>query len=158
MFELEHYNDFDGSDSMLSPANQAVVKRHVEAETAHRMDETLATLTEDCVFDDRALGRVWHGREGASEYYRMWWDAFGVTPHTAQRYAPSPDLLVVETRFKGTHDGSFLGVAPSRRAIDVPMVIFVDFRDGLLAGERFYWNVADLMAQVGVALPLERAA
>lgn len=138
---------------MLSPENQEVVLRHVRAETAHRMDETLATLTEDCVFDDRGLGRVWHGRGGARDYYRMWWEAFGIRPETTARHAAREDLLVVETDFVGTHVGEFLGVAPTGNDVSVPIVIFVGFRDGLLSGERFYWNPADLMSQIGVALP-----
>ena len=138
---------------MLSPENFLIVKRHVIAETEHRMTETLETLTEDCVFDDKAFGRVWHGRDGAAAYYRLWWDAFAIRPETDQRYAPSQDLLVVETRFTGHHDGPFLGVAPTGRAVSVPMTIFVSFRDGLLSGERFYWSLADLMGQIGADLP-----
>ena len=139
---------------MLSPRNQEIVLRHLKAETEHRMEETLATLTADCVFDDRALGRVWRGRESARDYYRMWWDAFGIAPHTSARYAPSEDLLIVETRFKGRHEGPFLGVAPTGRAVDVPMTIFVSFADGLLSGERFYWNLATLLEQIGVKMPV----
>ncbi len=139
---------------MLSPANREIVLRHVKAETEHRMDETLATLTPDCVFDDRAFGRVWRGREGARDYYRMWWDAFGIAPHTSARHAPQEDLLIVETRFKGRHVGPFLGVAPTGREVDVPMTIFVSFKDGLLSGEKFYWNLGTLLGQIGVAMPV----
>lgn len=135
---------------MLSRENQDVVRRHVEAETYHRMDETLETLTEDCIFDDRALRRVWHGRAGARDYYRMWWDAFGIRPETGGRHAAGEDLLVVETDFIGTHVGTFLGVAPTGKEVSVPMAIFVTFDKGLLSGERFYWNPADLLSQIGV--------
>ena len=139
---------------MLSPENLEIVLRHVKAETEHRMEETLATLTPDCVFDDRAFGRVWHGREGARDYYRMWWDAFGIAPFTSARYAPQEDLLIVETRFKGRHKGPFLGVAPTGRDVDVPMTIFVTFADKLLSGERFYWNLGTLLEQIGVKMPV----
>jgi steroid delta-isomerase-like uncharacterized protein len=139
----------------LSEANLEVVRRHVAAETEHRMEETLATLSHTCVFDDRALGRVWHGRDGARAYYRMWWEGFGIKPFTEQRYTPSPDLLIVETRFKGRHVGAFLGIAASGRPVDVPMVIFVTFEDGLLSGERFYWNLLTLLEQIGAHVPIE---
>ena len=138
---------------MLSEPNAAIVKAHVIAETDHKMAETLATLTEDCVFDDRALEHVWHGRDGARDYYTMWWQAFGVKPETGARYAPREDLLIVETTFVGQHIGRFLGIEPTGRDVAVPMTIYVDFRDGLLSGERFYWSLSSLMAQIGVALP-----
>jgi steroid delta-isomerase-like uncharacterized protein len=143
---------------MLTPANREVLIRHVKAETVHKMEETLATLTPDCVFDDRAFGRVWNGREGARAYYRMWWDAFGVAPHNSVRYEPAPDLLVVETHFKGRHAGPFLGVAPTGREIDVPITIFVTFADGLMSGERFYWNLGTLLEQIGVPMPVRLPA
>lgn len=142
---------------MLSPANLEIVLRHVKAETEHRMEETLATLTPDCVFDDRAFSRVWRGREGARDYYRMWWDAFGIAPHTSARYAPKDDLLIVETHFKGRHVGPFLGIAPTGREVDVPMTIFVSFKDGLLSGEKFYWNLGTLLEQIGVRMPVATA-
>ncbi len=143
---------------MLTPEYQKILIAHVEAETAHRMEETLATLTQACVFDDRALGRVWHGREGARDYYRMWWDGFAIKPQGSARTTPAPDRLIVETRFVGTHIGRFLGVAPTGRSVDVAMAIFVSFADGLMSRERFYWNPADLMAQVGVEIPFALAA
>ena len=139
---------------MLTPAYRDVLLRHVTAETEHRMEETLATLTEDCVFEDHAFARVWRGREGARAYYRLWWDAFGIKPHTSARYVPEPHLLVVETRFKGRHDGAFVGVAPTGRAVDVPMTIFVSFANGLMSGERFYWNLGTLLEQIGVKMPV----
>lgn len=143
---------------MLTTEYRKVLTAHVGAETAHRMDETLATLTEDCVFDDRALGRVWHGREGARDYYRMWWDSFAIKPERSTLFTPADDILIVETHFVGRHQGTFLGVAPTGSAVDVPMAIFVSFADGLMSGERFYWNPADLMAQVGVEIPFALAA
>ncbi len=135
---------------MLSPENRAIVLRHVAAETEHRMEQTLATLTPDCVFDDRAFKRVWRGRDGARAYCRLWWEAFAIKPVTAERFTPAPDLLIVETRFCGRHDGPFLGVAPTGKTVDVPICIFVTFRDGLLSAERFYWNLGTHLEQIGV--------
>jgi len=139
---------------MLSPENKQCLLRHVQAETEHRMEDTLATLTEDCVFEDHAFGKTWHGREGARAYYRLWWDAFGITPHTSARYAVNPDLMIVETRFKGCHTGVFLGILPTGQPVDVPMTIFVTMAGGLMTGERFYWNLITLLDQIGVKLPV----
>jgi len=126
-----------------------LLARHLEAENDHRLEETLATLTPDCVFDDRGLGQVFHGREAAGRHYRMWWDGFDTTVHTERRHFPSPTLAVVETQFRGTHNGTFLGLAATGREVAIPLAIFIDLRDGLLAGERFYWDRTGLLAQLG---------
>jgi SnoaL-like polyketide cyclase len=55
---------------------------------------------------------------------------------------------IAETRFRGRHIGEFLGVPETGRDIDVPIAIFVSFRDGLTGGERFYWDRATLLGQL----------
>jgi steroid delta-isomerase-like uncharacterized protein len=136
---------------MTSEALAELLGRHLEAENARRMDDTLATLTEDCVFDDRALGRVFLGRDGARDYYRIWWDAFAPTVTPEQLYWRDDGGIVAETRFRGVHSGPYLGIEPTGREIDVPVVILAHFADGLMAGERFYYDVATIGRQLGAA-------
>jgi steroid delta-isomerase-like uncharacterized protein len=133
----------------LQPAYLAVLKAHVGAETEHRMEETLATLTADCVFEDVPSGQVYHGHAGVRAYYAAWWAAFGNVPTGSRRYVPADDFMIVETRFTGSHRGAWEGVAPSGKAIDLPVAIFISFRDGLMSGERFYYDHATLLRQIG---------
>jgi steroid delta-isomerase-like uncharacterized protein len=135
---------------VISDADRQLLARHLTAENEHRMDDTLATLTEDCVFDDRGLGRVWHGREGAREYYDMWWSGFGATVHTERRHYTDEGAAIVETHFRGVHEGTFLGIPATAREVDVELAIFIELRDGLMTGERFYWDVTRLLRQLGV--------
>jgi len=135
--------------TQLDPANAAVLQRHVSAETVFDMEGTLATLTEDCVFEDVPTGEIYRGREGVRSYYREWWEAFGNVPSSSRLYVPAGDRLIVETRFVGTHRGSYRNTAPTGRSIDLPVAIFISFRDGLMAGERFYYDRATLFAQIG---------
>lgn len=134
---------------MLPEAHREIVRVHLEAENAHRLDETLATLTEDCVFDDRALGRTYHGRTGAAEYYRLWWDAFGVEVVGGTRYVTTDGTLISEAGYRGIHRGEFLGIAPTGRPIELRFVVIIGFRDGLMAGERFYYDLTGLLRQIG---------
>ncbi len=135
----------------LDPAYAALLRRHLEMENAHRMAETLATLRPDCVFDDRALRRVYRGHEGAARYYRLWWEGFGATVAVDHRHVVRPDLVVVESRWSGVHTGPFLGIAPTGRTISVEIAMFVDLADGLMAGERFYWDLHGLLEQLGAS-------
>jgi steroid delta-isomerase-like uncharacterized protein len=125
--------------------------RHLEAENNRRLDETLATLTEDCVFEDMALGQVFHGRQGAGECYRMWWDAFQIVVHGERLHWTAEGGAVAEARYRGTHTGAFLGIPPTGRSIDLPIAVFITFKDGLMAGGRFYYDLATLLRQLGVS-------
>jgi len=136
---------------MITQQYQELLKNHLAAENAHQLAATLMTLAEDCIFDDKALGRVFQGHKGAAEYYQAWWQGFNMTVHTEKRYYPEPELVIVETRFKGKHVGDFFGLKPTLRHIDIPLAIFIDLKDGLMAGERFYWDKASLLSQLAIA-------
>ncbi|MBE0612309.1 MAG: ester cyclase [Burkholderiales bacterium] len=135
--------------TQLDAPNAAILQKHVAAETVFDLEGTLATLTEDCLFEDVPSGEVYRGREDAGGYYREWWDAFGNVPSSSRLYIPAGNSMIVETRFVGTHRGAYRGVAPTGRPIDLPVAIFISFRDGLLEGERFYYDRATLFAQLG---------
>lgn len=142
-------------DQATRDARQALIRRHLAAENAHRMDDTLATLHPDCLFEDVAMQRIFRGHAGAHEYYRMWWDGLGivVTPAEDDRRMWTDDgSYVAETRFTGVHVGPFLGVPATGRTVSFRFAVFVPFRDGLMAGERFYY-LDGLLAQLGAGRP-----
>lgn len=135
---------------------QALIRRHVAAETAHRIDDTLATLHPDCVFEDIPMQRIFRGHEGAREYYRMWWEGLRIviTPEKDDRRMWTEDgLHVAETRFTGVHAGPFLGIPPTGRTVAFRFAVFVPFRESLMAGERFYYDLDGLLRQLGAVRP-----
>ena len=137
----------------MREALEAVVRRHLAAENAHDMTGTLATLHEDCVFEDVATGQVFRGRAGAEAYYRQWWEAFGVTVERSpggSRWWAEDGTYIAEAQYRGRHVGRFLGLEPTGREIEFRFVVILGFRDGLMAGERFYYDLAHLLRQLGV--------
>jgi steroid delta-isomerase-like uncharacterized protein len=135
----------------LRPDYQQILLQHVAAETAHDMPATLATLTEDCIFEDVPRGEIYHGRERVRQFYSEWWDAFEIVPVTSERYYPAEDHLIVETHFQGVHKGSYRGIPPTGNKIDLPVAIFVRFAGGLMSGERFYYDLQTLLNQIGAS-------
>jgi len=47
------------------------------------------------------------------------------------------------------HVGPFLGIAPTGREVEFRFAVFVTFRDGLIAGEKFYYDLAGILRQIG---------
>jgi steroid delta-isomerase-like uncharacterized protein len=132
---------------------EAVVNRHLAAENAHRMEETLAALHPDCLFEDLPLGKTYRGRAEAENYYRFWWDAFDLEVKGEHRHwSEDGAFMIAQTWYQGVHRGQFLDYAPSGRPIRFPLAVVIPFRDGLMAGERFYYDLATLLRQIG-ALP-----
>lgn len=131
--------------------NEMLINRHLEAENRHEMEATLTTLHPECRFEDMALGETFHGRAGAARYYRLWWDAFDLTVKGRRRYWTNDGAMISEARYIGQHVGAFYGIAPTNRAIELPIAVIIGLRDGLMAGERFYYDVRTLMAQLDVS-------
>jgi steroid delta-isomerase-like uncharacterized protein len=132
--------------------NRLMLQRHLAAENAHDMSATLATVHPDCVFRDLATGQVFPGLAGAERHYRQWWDAFGNVVERSplgSAHWIDDDTYVAEPHYTGRHVGDFLGLAPTGRGFVLPFVVFVRFRDGLFVEERFYYDLATLLRQLG---------
>jgi carboxymethylenebutenolidase len=67
------------------------------------------------------------------------------------------DQLVDEMHLDFTHakqmDWLLPGVPPSNRRVELDIVIVAKFQDGLIAGERIYWDQAAVLRQVGLLEP-----
>jgi steroid delta-isomerase-like uncharacterized protein len=136
-------------ENMIRQTNQACLRAHLDAEGEHDMEATLATLHPECVFVDEPLGLRFEGREGAREHYAMWWSAFGNTLDGGELHWVEDDLAIGDATFVGRHVGPFAGLPPTGRPMRLPFVVFVRFRDGLLAGERFVYDLNGLLRQLG---------
>lgn len=62
--------------------------------------------------------------------------------------------VVDELIFKFTHSVEMPwmlpGVPPTHRAVEVPLVAVVGFKDGKVAFERIYWDQASVLVQIGM--------
>jgi predicted ester cyclase len=83
----------------------------------------------------------------------MWWDAFDTEVTPERLHLVEPATAVAETTWRGTHGGAFMGIEPTGRSIAVPVILVADLRDGLMRGERIYWDRATVLEQLGRAFP-----
>jgi steroid delta-isomerase-like uncharacterized protein len=129
-----------------------LVRRHLVAENGQDLPGTLATLHPDCHFEDLATGQAWRGHDGAAAHYRQWWTTFDVTVRrgAGQRACWTDDgAYMAESTWHGRHVGRFLGIEPTGRTIVQPFVVVLTFKDGLMLGERFQYDLASLLRQIG---------
>jgi SnoaL-like polyketide cyclase len=72
--------------------------------------------------------------------------------------AVGDDTVVVWGTLHGTSRGDWLGVPPGGGTFAVPFANVVPFRDGLMAGEIIYFDLATLCEQAGIPLEAVRTA
>ena len=68
------------------------------------------------------------------------------------------DVIVAWGVLRGTSGGNWLGIPPGGGSFVVPFTNVAPFKDGLLAGESIYFDLATLCEQAGVSVDEMRAA
>ena len=131
---------------------------HREAEAARDFDAILATFVDDCFLETVPLGLRAEGKEAARVAYEAFFTAFPDLSPDDQGMAFGDDVIVVWGALRGTSGGDWLGISPGGGSFVVPFANVAPFKDGLLAGESIYFDLATLCEQAGISVEEVRAA
>ena len=131
---------------------------HIAAENSHDSEAAVATFADECFYEIVALGIRFDGKQGVALQYAALFHTFPDSDFRVDGRAFSEDTLVEWGTFSGTMTGEFLGVAPTGRRLDLPIIAVVPFTGGLMAGERVYYDIATVCDQLGLGLEEVRAA
>jgi steroid delta-isomerase-like uncharacterized protein len=136
---------------------QRLFERHRDAEAARDYDASLATFVEDCFLETHPLGLRSEGRAATRTAYEGYFTAFPDLAPDDEGQAFGADVMVVRGTLRGTSGGDWVGVPPSGRSFAVPFGNVTPFRDGLMAGESIYFDLATLCEQAELPLDEVRA-
>jgi steroid delta-isomerase-like uncharacterized protein len=134
---------------MADPSGPSLIDEWAAAWSSHDMERVLALFTDDCVYDDVALGLVNHGQEELRTF--------------GQRFLVfSPDLrleLTAQSRsglvahaewvFSGTQRAEFMGRPTSGKHWSLRGASGFELRDGKIQRCSDYWDVGALLNQLG---------
>ncbi len=128
-----------------------IIDRHFAAEKAHDVVATLATYTDDIVWDDvtHPLCPV-QGKEAAGEIYSAIIDAIpDVHLETVRRFSADGGSKVVdESILTGHVHGVWSGIAGEGAPVRVRILHVFDLENGLIARENTWFDAAEVMRQV----------
>lgn len=128
-----------------------IIDRHFAAENAHDVEGTLATYTDDIVWDDvtHPLCPV-QGKEAAGRIYSSIIEAIpDFHLESVRRFCADGGRLVVdESILTGHVQGMWSGIDGGGAAVRVRILHVFDIRDGLIARENTWFDAAAVMRQV----------
>ena len=143
----------------MTPAEMKEVHdRHVAAEDRGDLEGALATYVEDCFYEVVALGARAEGKDAVRAIYTGTMNGLPDSKFEIHSEAFADNTLVAWGNFCATMTGPFLGQEPTNRRFELPMIAVNSFRDGLMAGERIYFDLATLCEQAGLDLGKVRDA
>jgi steroid delta-isomerase-like uncharacterized protein len=128
-----------------------IIDRHFAAENAHDVAATLATYTDDIVWDDvtHPLCPV-QGKDAAGGIYTAIIDAIpDIHLETVRRFTADDGAKVVdESILTGHVHGEWSGIAGEGAPVRVRILHVFDLEDGLIARENTWFDAADVLRQV----------
>jgi steroid delta-isomerase-like uncharacterized protein len=128
-----------------------VIDRHFAAENAHDVEGTLATYTDDIVWDDITHPQSpFRGKANVGAVYSGIIDAIpDVHLETVWRVsADDGNAVVDESILTGHVLGSWSGIDGGGAPVRVRILHVFELRDGLIARENAWFNAADVVRQV----------
>lgn len=131
--------------------NKALVRRFVEeVQNQHNLAAIDELLSPD--FVDHSASSDLPGREGVKRWFAMMFAAFPDMHFTIQQQVAEGDRVATFKTFHGTHEGPFMGIPPSGKAVQIAVIDILTVANGRLVE---HWSVGDflgLMRQIG-AIP-----
>lgn len=128
-----------------------VIDRHFAAENAHDVAATLATYTDDIMWDDvtHPLSPV-KGKEAVGSVYSDILDAIpDLRLESVRRFSDANGTRVVdESIITGHVEGAWAGVEGDGAPVSVRILHIFDLRDGLICRENAWFDSAAVLRQV----------
>lgn len=146
---------------MSARDNEALVREGHAAYSDHDLDRAVANYAEDAERLNVATGETFRGPEGHKDYLRGWIDAFPDSKTEITEVLAGDDFAVVEFVGRGTHEGtlrSFDGeVPPTGRPVEIRFCEVHRISDGKIFITRSYFDLAGMLAQLGLVPEPEEA-
>jgi predicted ester cyclase len=122
-------------------AHEAAYRRLMDAVGAGREDQVDELLAAEFV-DHNPLPGQSPGPTGFKEWMRAARAAFPDLTASVRDVVADADRLTGRVRYRGTHGGTFLGIAATGRTVDFEAFHFLCFRNGRIVE---WWGTADLL-------------
>ncbi len=128
-----------------------IIDRHFAAENAHDVEATLATYTDDIVWDDVTHPDApFHGKEEVGSVYSSILDAIpDVDLRSVKRFTGGGGRYVVdESILTGHVHGVWAGIEGGGAPVEVRILHIFELRDGLISYENAWFDAAEVQRQI----------
>jgi steroid delta-isomerase-like uncharacterized protein len=140
---------------------QSAWTSYMDAWTAHDAAAVVGYMTDDVVYIDLGVGERMDGRSAMSDFIASMQPNFSSDYRfDLGRVLIDGDSFAAEWTMSGTHDGEDeqRGLPATGRRSEIPGVSVGRLRDGKIAENKDYYNLASFLMQVGLMPAPETAS
>jgi len=123
--------------------------KRVDALNDHDTDGFTATYAEDAVVES-PLGGTHQGRAAIASVVAAFLDALSDATFTEDELIIDGDSVVQVLTLSGTDTGGLMGMAPSGKPAQLPLVVVCHVTDGFVSYERRVYDFTGMLVQIGV--------
>jgi len=110
----------------------------------------IGSATDDITWDDMTQPEAMKGKAAGKKYFADVQKGFKDAKISVEKAWGVGDFVITETTFSGTHTGPFMGMQPTKKAVNIHGVDIVQFKDGKMVKGWTYGNSAEVMVQLGL--------
>jgi len=128
-----------------------IIDQHFAAENAHDVEATVATYTDDIVWDDVTHPDApFHGKEEVARVYSSILDAIpDVNLKSVRRFTGENGRFGVdESIITGHVEGDWAGMSGGGAPVEVRILHIFELRDGLISYENAWFDAAAVQRQI----------
>ncbi|HEY1357952.1 MAG TPA: ester cyclase [Thermoleophilaceae bacterium] len=140
----------------MSDDLKGTVQRFYDELNKGNLDIIDEVLSEDFV-DHEEFPGLEPNREGVKQFFAMFRAAFPDLRMEADDMVAEGDRVVARLTARGTHQGDFMGMPPSGKAVEVAVYDMLRFEDGKVAEHWGLFDAMTMMQQLG-AIPEQAPA
>jgi steroid delta-isomerase-like uncharacterized protein len=132
-------------------ARLATIDEHIRSENRHDLDGIMKTFSTSPRYDDEPWNAHYTGYDAVRAFYDESLRALPDLRIDVRRRYESDEAVIIEEVIRGTHLGTWRGLPPTGRRVEIPLcAIFTFDGDDRLAGEKIYYDRAMVLQQLGV--------
>jgi steroid delta-isomerase-like uncharacterized protein len=121
---------------------------------AHDIPGILNFYHDDVVWRNVAMEETYAGKQEVSDYLHRLLVALPDMTFDVTYAVAAGDNLYEKWTVTGTHLGTFWGVPPTGRRVEIRAVSLVEMRDGKYVSDEFYFDTGVVLRQIGLMPPL----
>jgi steroid delta-isomerase-like uncharacterized protein len=127
----------------------SLFQRRLQAFNDHDVEALADVYAEDAVVES-PLGGTHQGRAAIAAVAGAFLGALSDATMTSDDLIIDGDHVVQVVTMSGTDTGGLMGMAPSGKPAQLPMVIVCQVADGLITHERRIYDFTGMLVQIGV--------
>jgi steroid delta-isomerase-like uncharacterized protein len=130
---------------------EKMMNDYVAAWNSHDTEKVLSFCTDDVVFEEVPMGKVWRGNKEAKDYISSAFVDFPDFKIEIKLGLNAGDRGAGEWVMSGTFAHSSIPEMPATgKRFSVRGSSIIEFREGKISRESMYWNMASFLQQVGL--------